>query len=753
MGDKIGQRRGPKDIRPSLSAARETVNRDTPELYEFGPFRLDPAERELMRGNEIVALTPKAFDTLLVLVRNSGHLLEKDELVTALWPDSFMEEGSLSNNIFLLRKALGEDPAFIETVPRRGYRFVGAVRQLPRAAPPRLEKSPEGLRELANEVSVDWQRPSAPFGAAILANVRRRWRTLSAIAAVGSTMLAIGAALWLRSPKHLPDRSHWAPLTKLPDPVSQPALSPDGRMLVFFRGDSTFFGTGQVYVKILPDGQPVQLTHDSLYKMSPVFSPDGARIAYTVVDPPSGDWDTWVVPTLGGEPQLWLRNASGLVWTGPHQVMFSMMRKSPHMGIVTAEENRIGERDVYLPTQEAGMAHRSYPSPDGKWVLLVEMSQDHVWVPCRLVPMDGTSLGHQVGPPGAACTFGAWSPDGRWMYFTSEAGGGLYHIWRQRFPDGQPQQITSGPTEEEGIAMAPDGRSFVTAVGLENVSVWLHDARGERQISLEGNAAEPKFTPDGKKLCYRIVTKAPSFFQFGREPGEVWVADLESGRSAPLASGFQAFAYDVSADGQQVVLETEDHERKPQLWLASFERQSPPRPVPNVEGRQPRFGPSGEIFFRGSDGFVYRVQPDGTGMQKALEQPILILLTVSPDGRWLVGLSRPPGNGQAVIHAFPLGGGPPVRIGNRIRWQWSPGGNFLSIALAWAEGRTYIVPLPPGKALPPIPVGGIRSEQDVDSLPGVRRNDVLRAVPGPSPDVYAFYRSTTQRNLYRIPIP
>src|SRR5258706_15430306 len=104
---------------------------------------MDPAERKLLRGNEIVVLTPKAFDTLLLLVRNSGHLLEKDELITMLWPDSFVEEGSLSNNIFLLRKALGENPAFIETVPRRGYRFVGAVRQFPRASPAQLDKPPE----------------------------------------------------------------------------------------------------------------------------------------------------------------------------------------------------------------------------------------------------------------------------------------------------------------------------------------------------------------------------------------------------------------------------------------------------------------------------------------------------------------------------------------------------------------------------------------------------------------------------------
>jgi Tol biopolymer transport system component len=582
-----------------------------------------------------------------------------------------------------------------------------------------------------------------------------RWR-VTAIAAAALAMLAIGAALWLRNATHLPGRSQWVPLTKLPDSVVQPALSPDGRMLAFIRGDSTFLGIGQVYVKRLPDGQPVQLTHDSMHKMSPVFSPDGSRVAYTAEDL-QFSWDTWVVPTQGGEPRQWLRNASGLVWSGPHQVLFSEMEigKGPHMGIVAAEESRLGERKVYFPVDAPGMAHRSYPSPDGKWVLLVEMNRDHVWVPCRLVPMDGSSNGRPVGPPKASCTSGAWSPDGRWMYFSSEAGG-LYHIWRQRFPDGQPQQVTSGPTEEEGLAMAPDGRSFVTAVALENVSVWIRDARGQRQISLEGNAADPKFTPDGKKLCYRIVTKTPNEFQFSREAGEVWVADLESGRSAPLAPGFQAAAYDISGDGGQVVMEAEDREGKPRLWLTSFERQEPPHPIPNVEGRQPSFGP-GEIFFRGTDGidgFVYRVRPDGTGMRRALEQPILTLYTVSPDGRWIVGWSRLPGNESPSNYAFSVGGGPPVHLSDWINLHWSAGGGSLSISeLPFAEGRSYIVPLPPGESLPPVPAAGFTSEEEVARLPGARRADILDVVPGQSPDVYAFIRINTQRNLYRIPVP
>src|SRR5262249_29765657 len=100
------------------------------QLFEFDRFRLDPRERLLLRDGEPVPLTPKAFDMLLALVESAGRLLEKEELMHSLWPDSFVEEGSLAQTVSLLRKALGEceGQKFIQTVPRRGYRFIANVR-------------------------------------------------------------------------------------------------------------------------------------------------------------------------------------------------------------------------------------------------------------------------------------------------------------------------------------------------------------------------------------------------------------------------------------------------------------------------------------------------------------------------------------------------------------------------------------------------------------------------------------------------
>src|SRR5215813_6636769 len=115
------------------------------QIYEFGPYRLDGAERILWRDRKPIPLQPKIFDLLIVLVDGHGHLLEKDELLKTVWPDTFVEEANLASNISLLRKALGEGEnghRYIETVPKRGYRFVAPVRAAEKNGEPVVEEQP-----------------------------------------------------------------------------------------------------------------------------------------------------------------------------------------------------------------------------------------------------------------------------------------------------------------------------------------------------------------------------------------------------------------------------------------------------------------------------------------------------------------------------------------------------------------------------------------------------------------------------------
>src|SRR6202040_702778 len=124
-------------------------------------------------------------------------------------------------------------------------------------------------------------------------------------------LTAVGAYLLYRSSQSAPAVSkEWEQLTFFTDSAVYPTLSQDGRMLSFVRGNESFIGLGEIYVKFLPDGQPVQLTHDEIPKFSPAFSPDGSVIAYSGVDP----WNTWEVSVLGGAPRLLLPNASSLTW-------------------------------------------------------------------------------------------------------------------------------------------------------------------------------------------------------------------------------------------------------------------------------------------------------------------------------------------------------------------------------------------------------------------------------------------------------
>ena len=387
---------------------------------------------------------------------------------------------------------LGEEiPAALRMVVEK------ALENDPAARYQSMRQMVEDLRRLIRE--------SAEGLASVMSRPGRRFRSIDAAAALALALVAGGWLVLSSRPPARLEPAWYTQLTHFPDSVTSPALSRDGRLLTFIRGSSSFIGAGQVYVKSLLDGEPKQLTRDDLQKMSPVFSPDGSRITYTTIDG-RNEWDTWTLSVLGGAPRQWLPNASGLTWLGKEQMLFSEKirdSRGNHMKVVVAGQSRADARDLYVPMPRGAMAHRSYPSPDGKWVLIVEMSDRGDWLPCRLVPMDRNSTGWAVGPAGAACWFAAWSPDGQWMYLNASVGG-KFHIWRQRFSPGpalaEPVQITSGPAEEEGIAMAPDGGSFITAVGLQQSSVWVRDANGDRQISLEGLAQTPRFTPDGKTL-------------------------------------------------------------------------------------------------------------------------------------------------------------------------------------------------------------------------------------------------------------
>jgi serine/threonine protein kinase/Tol biopolymer transport system component len=663
-------------------------------------------------------------------------------------------------------------------VGRTAFELSSAILRAPPAPLP--QSVPPGLRAiiqrcLAKEPGQRYQRASEVRAAleaigqhamlappAPVARPRRPWLSVGIGSAVLVLLLA-GGVKWFRSKQSAAPSARYVRLTNFADSAHSPTLSPDGRMLAFIRGGDPFVGAGQIYVKLLPDGEPVQLTDDNLEKMSPVFTPDGSRVAYTGREGISA-WDTWIVPVLGGTPQRMLPNASGLTWIDAQHVLFSEITKGIYMKVATSAESRADQRDVYLPpSPETGMAHRSYLSPSHEWVLVVEMGNGG-WQPCRLVPFDGSSLGKQVGPSGAKCTHAAWSPDGIWMYFSADAGSG-FHLWRQRFPDGAAEQLTSDVTEEEGVVVSPDGRSLITAVGAEQSTVWLHDRRGERQLSSEGFAFSPMLSPDGKEVYYVLRSGVSHAFW----SGELWVADVAKGHGERLLPGFSIARYDISPDGKRIVFAASDAEGKSSLWLASLGGRFPPKRLTfSSEAYRPFFGPNGSIVFFGREGlsnYIYRMKEDGTGQEKLISDPVIYLLAVSPDGQWVVAwVARKAVESSQAVAAYPSSGGPAKVICEGCSFtgsyyqaasiiSWAPNQKFLYLRTAFpgmGSARTFATPLRPGEALPKLSSSGIKSERDLLALSGSRMIEQKDVFPGSDPSTYVFIRTTTQRNLYRL---
>jgi DNA-binding winged helix-turn-helix (wHTH) protein/Tol biopolymer transport system component len=729
-----------------------TSSSPRPRRIAFDNFEVDLRSGEVRKNGSRIRLQAQPFKLLVLLLENAGDVVSREEVCRELWPaDTFVDfEHSLAAAVNKIREALGDaadNPRYIETLPKRGYRFIGKIKH----------NAPVVIAVGASEAraALEAIRPDAANAPA--AHLRLSWVAVSA-GAIALILLAVGALVWLRAKRSAPQagsqesliqassQESLIQLTDFADSAVSPALSPDGRMLAFIRGPDTFMGTGQIYAKLLPDGEPVQLTHDSLVKMSPQFSSDGSTVFYTVFT--LNEFNTWTVPVLGGEPRLLFPNTEGLSWIDSGHLLFSEIVSGIHMAVVTSTSTRDQIRQIYVPPRERGMAHRSALSPDHKWVLLAEMDNGG-WLPCRLVPFDANSPSKLVGPQGAACTYVAWSPDQAWMYFSSNAGG-RFHIWRQRFPNGEPQQLTSGATEEEGMAVAPDGASLITSVGLTQSTLWVRDAKGERQISSEGYAEFPKFSRDGKKLYYLVHRKGVSGQSSSRE---LWVADLETARRVRLMPDTLVSDYDVSPDGAQVVFSAADSENRSHLWLASLNFGFPPLQFASaVNEDEPHWDSAGYIYFRAAEGrlnFLYRMRPDGSERLRLLPDPILDIQAVSPNGRWAIVAQAKGGGPTARIVASPLDGGTPVIVcpGYCVT-QWSPNENFFSVIMSTSVGtETLVAPVSPSKNLPSLPPAGIASGADMHSIRGA---EVVDGAILLGPKLSAAVHRDVHRNLYRV---
>jgi len=706
-----------------------------PGMIGFGPFEADLYTRELCKNGLKLKLQEQPFQVLAMLLERPGELVTREEIRAKLWPeDTFVDfDHGLNAAVRRLREALNDNagrPKFVETLPRRGYRFIAPVSLIEPAQPAKI--------------TPDVPAASPP---------RRRALGWYVVAAICVALVFGGLAIY--RPWHHAEEVTYTQLTDFTDSAVAPAISPDGHMVAFIRGSQAFLSSDQIYVKMLPNGEARRVTNDDRPKYGLAFSPDGSEIAYSVLG--MSGFSTYEVSVLGGEPQLLLKNAAGLVWLDSQRLLFSEIRSGVHMGVVTAALTRAGLRQIYFPAHERAMAHYSFPSPDRRWALVVEMNGNGDWASCKLVSLDGQSHPRSIGPVGA-CTSAGWSPDGRWMYFTASVKG-QSHIWRQHFPEGEPEQITFGPTEEDGLAVEPEGKALITSVGVNESAIWLHDKSGDRQLSSEGEVvswpSSPVFNPDASILYYLLRRDGSN--------AELWRTLVDLGKNEAVFPGIKMIDFDLSPDGKQVVYTTPGPGGTTQLWLAPVDRNSTATRL-DVSGAQlPHFGPRGQILFlhtEGNSNYLEQINRDGSNRSKVFRYPIMQFQSVSPGRRWvIVALPRTQGRSfPAAIMAIPLDGGAPRRIcASYCIPRWSTDGKFLFVPVEESSrttpGRSLAIPVGPRESLPDLPAGGIPPLAEPSLVQGAKLVRRAELVPGKDPDHYAWVSTTVHRNLYRISLP
>ena len=656
----------------------------TGETYTFGPFRLDAAARLLTREGEAVTLTAKAFDTLLVLIRHRDHVVDKDQLVKLVWPDTFVSDDSLTHSVSVLRRVLGDDsaqPVYIATIPRRGYRFTAPVNE-ESGRPVEAGTHTEVDVGSTDPRSRDGRRPHEPASAW----VRRLWP---------AALLVPLAAVIAFAPRLLPDPpAGLTPGTTIrfvqdPPPAhalaSGAVVSPDGRHLAFVarRRDD---GRTELWVRSL-DAPLARALPGTEGAFRPFWSPDSQALGFFAEGRLKrvglGNQPPQTLADVGYRPSGGSWSPSGVILFSERQSrLYSVAESGGNKTAVTNLEDRhdvAHQTPFFLPNGREFLYNVIGPTADTTGTYLGSLDSRE-----RVRLLDSSAAAVSFAEPG----YLLYVRDGNVMAHRFDAA--------RRRPDGAPQPIASARTETMAeirvgtISASKNGiLTFGGSTVMARLTWFTRDGRNIGRIDSPSPLHNPTISPDGRYVAADASGSETS----------IWLVDLERGTPTRFSDGVLPV---WGPRGSDIVFTSRrvggsaDLVHRPIMGGSSNESLLLRTPEMKIGGNWT--DDNRYIIYTGSDP---ETKLDLWMLSVADRKPVPFLQTafnemhgqVSPDGRWLAYASDESGTWQVYVQSFPdtgakrtisLGGGaePQWRRDGREMYYLAPDGTVMAVAVS-----------------------------------------------------------------------
>jgi Tol biopolymer transport system component/DNA-binding winged helix-turn-helix (wHTH) protein len=661
--------------------------------FEVEKWVVEPGFNQLKKDGATHRIEPKAMAVLVYLASQAHSVVPKDEILKAVWPDTFVGEDTLTRCISGLRRVLEDDPhhpRFIKTIFKVGYCLMADVRPLETSPGNPTSPEPDETARTGKESPSDpplREAASAPPGVP----GRRTW------VAIGLGMftlaLSLDLAIWLLHSARfksttIPIRT--IQLTTDPGEQSRPALSPDGKRVAFVwakEGSSR----QQIYVESVDEKSPVRLTSLSDNEYSPAWSPDGKQIAF--LSSSDEGLGLYVVPLatplslrkvyIPGMVKRWEDGALSWSPDGRSFVLVDHIGAQASSSIYLIDVATLRARGLTTPPPGWEGDNNPVFSSDGTKVAFLRATEgwddDLYWM-----PVSGGEP-HQITHDGKMISGITWSPDSRSIIFSSNRAG-QDALWKASLEGGEPQRMPVGTEDafHPSISLTGNDLAFVqrsAIFGIMRISVSKDAARETREsliVSSTGGDSAPTLSPDGTQFAFQSWRSGTR---------QIWVSSIDGHtlrqltrlESTITAPGSPAW----SPDGSQILFDARIYGHAHVFMAAA--KGGDPRQLTygDVNDIVPRWSADGHsLYFRSNRGGLWQLWklPASGGTPQAATDDDAMVGQESPDGKWLY-FTR--GDENSGIWRMPVSGGEVVKIldqpkaGYWAYWEVTPHGIYF----------------------------------------------------------------------------